>query len=330
MFNRFRNILKQSLPLFQEKPSNNKTLLHNLLPMLTSENQFYDYVKEHGREKVKRELHTVTAEGYTPISFLSVHSPVLAACQTLMDPAEGILPLHAKANFSPNPDQMHYADYDELFAAGNLIINQTRDKITKSPYAPWMNPTSDIAAAIHHHELEITLALSETNSHTEAYAFRFAKLSNAHLGQGTSKTFAYVGLHEFAKQNQLGQLEAAVYEDPESGYHLLVLNNILYPTHAVFCCPWKGIVLPTSEAEAELRIPSMHKIKKFSETHMLHYNPEYHKLTPLHNPVHAGSLAPRPAVLNPLSFFKRAALTLQSLNDPNRLSQVDQALRKLR
>jgi hypothetical protein len=330
MFNRFKNILRPSLPLFQTKLRDNSTPLHNLLPTFTHPDQFHAYVQEHGEERVKRELHTVTAEGYTPISFLSIHSPVLKACQALMNPAEGILPLEEQANFSPNPNQMYHADYSELFAAGNLIIEKTRNKITKSPYAPWMDPTSELAAAIHQHELEVTLALSDTDPSTAAYAFRFAKLSNAHLGQGTSKTFAYVGLHEFAKQNRLGQLEGAVYEDQTSGYHLLVLNNIFYPTHAVFCCPWKGIVLPTSEAEAGLRIPSMHKIKKFHETYMLYYDPQYHKLTPRHNPVHAGSLAPRSAVLDPVRFFKRAAMTLQSLNDSNRLSQVDQALRKLR
>lgn len=330
MFNRIRASLKLPSNLLNAE---DKTLLHDLLPTFTHPDQFHEYVQQHGEEKTKHELHTVATDGYayrTPLAFLPPNSPVLTACKTLMNPAEGILPLNTKANFSPNADQMYYADYKQLFDAGNYIINKTREKITKSPYAPWMDPTSEMAKAIHHHELDVTLALSQLNSSKASYAFRFAQLSNGYLGQGTSKTFAYVGLHEFAKQNQLGQLEGAVYQDATSGYHLLVLNNILYPTQAVFCCPWKGVVLPTTEAETHLRIPNMHNISNFNETYMLYYNRKYHKLTPLHNPIHAGSLAPVPAVLNPLRFFKQAAINLQSLNDPRRLSQVDQALRKFR
>lgn len=302
MFNRFKNILEPSLKLFQAKHQNNKTLLYHLLPTFTSQNQFYDYVKAHGKEKVMRELNTVTAEGYTPTSLLRPDSPVLEACLAFMDPTEGILPLNEPANFAPNPNKTYQADYKELYDASNYVINTTRWAVLKSPYSPYFYSSDFPPKLADYHEKD------------------------------TTKIFAHVGLDKFMKHNRLGQLEAAVYQELNSGYHLLIINNILHPRHAVFCCPWKGVVLPTSEAEAKLRIPTMHKISERTETHMLYYNPEYHKLKPLRAPVHAGSLAPKSAALDPIQFFKQAASKLRLLSDSRHLGEIEanQALRKPR
>lgn len=334
MFNRFKNILtSSSVQPLKSKYRDSATQLHRLLPTFKCERELDAYIQEHGREKVKRELHTVTSDGYIPISFLGVNSRVLAACQKLMNPAEGILPLHANANFSPDFDP--YSDYDvnsyeQLYNAANHVINKTRSIITKSPYAPWVDPTSNEAQQMHDHEHAVMLALGDANPNTASYGLRFGELSEKMFCQGTSITFAYVGLHQFALKKELGQLEGAVYTEQESGYHLLVLNDIHNPHNAIFCCPWQGIVIPTNQADEQLRIPMMHKVKGFSETYMLHYNRDYHKLTPLHDPVNASSLAPSPIVFNPFSFFKRATLGVQGILDLNHLSQVDQTFRKMR
>lgn len=326
MLNRFKSLAQGSTyALSQVKPAlavevdgDGLTRLHHTLPSFTHVDQFHEYVATHSAPLVKRELHTASNRGSLPISRLNHNSPILAECLKFYQPAEGILPLDKTANHQPHPKQVHYDEYETLFNAANTLINVTRSLIRQSPHHPWMDPTSDAAAAIHKEERQIDYSLSlslNSSDKNKYYAFRYAHLSEMQRA-GTSKAFAYVALAALAKSNALGQIEGCVYKTGAENHYLLIINDIFYNSHAIVCDPWQGKAYLTTDIAKECRVPtsldgSLHNIA------LAHFNPNYHKLRQVqHAPVHAGELAA--SVRNPLGLFSKASVALQGSADLKR------------